>query len=78
MYIHNTDDTSSQEGDTVAGETKRLEDGRRVVQNGVDTGPLLEEHGQGADGGTVQESYIGSFIRGECSGHVEQETYCGW
>lgn len=56
--VRNTDDTGGQERDGVARKTEGLEDRRRVVQDSVDTGPLLEEHDQGTDGGTVDQACI--------------------
>lgn len=56
--IRNTDDTSGQKGHGVTCETEGLEDRWGVVQNGVDTRPLLEEHGHGTDGCAVHKGYM--------------------
>ena len=44
---HNdTDDTSSKERDGIGAKSEGLEDLRSVVEDSIDTGPLLEEHGK--------------------------------
>lgn len=35
--LRNTHDTGGKEGEGISGETQRLEDGRCIVENGVDT-----------------------------------------
>ena len=35
-HIHDTDDSGREEGHSVASQSKRVEDGRCIVQNGVD------------------------------------------
>jgi hypothetical protein len=42
---HDADDTGGQKRHRVRGQTESIEDLWRIVQNGVDAGPLLEEHG---------------------------------
>ena len=54
----NTDDASSEERVGATRKTELLEDGRRVVQDRVDTRPLLEEHCQGSDGYAIEERCI--------------------
>ena len=44
MNLHNADDTCSQKRDGVSGQAERLENGRCIVKNSVNTRPLLEEH----------------------------------
>lgn len=44
MNLHYADDTCSQKGDSVSGQTERLENGRCIVKDSIDTRPLLEEH----------------------------------
>lgn len=46
-----TDDAGGEELSGVAALTELLEDCRRVVEHGVDTGPLLEEHGDTSNHG---------------------------
>ena len=41
-----SDDTCGEQVDRVARQAETREDGRRIVQDGVDTSPLLEEHGK--------------------------------
>ena len=41
---HDADDTCSQKARGVTCQTERREDARGIVQYGIDTGPLLEEH----------------------------------
>lgn len=74
----NTDDTCSQQTDSSGVQTQLSENGRRIVQHSVDTGPLLEEHSsrrynhtlkhslaleQAADSNKLQ-------LRDACSAHV--------
>ena len=68
-HVRNTDDTGGQERYGVASETEGLEDGWRVVQNGVDTSSLLEEHCHGPDGGTVDKGCASV----ERAGHVKSD-----
>ena len=44
MNLHNADDTCSQKGDSVSGQTERLENGRCIVKDSINTRPLLEKH----------------------------------
>lgn len=44
-----TNYTGSQKRYSVSGEAERAEDWWCIVKDGVDTSPLLEEHGEGAD-----------------------------
>lgn len=41
----NTDDACCEQRGRVTGQTELAEDGRSVVKNGVNAGPLLEKHG---------------------------------
>ena len=52
--VHDPNHTSGEKRVGAARQAKLLEDGRRVVQDCVDTRPLLEEHGQRADGDAVE------------------------
>jgi len=45
----NTDHTGGEEGNGVSSETEGLEDLRGVVEDSVNTSPLLEEHGKASD-----------------------------
>ena len=51
---HNAYHTGGEKRDGVACQAEVPEDERCVVENGVDTGPLLEEHGQRPNGNTVE------------------------
>ena len=51
-----TDDTSRKQTDRVARQAQSLENSRCVVQNRVDTSPLLEEHGERRDGHTPKHA----------------------
>jgi len=50
----NADNTRRQQADGGGAEAKVLEDLRRVVENGVDTRPLLEEHSHSCDNDTLE------------------------
>ena len=76
MDVRNTDDTGGQEGHSVTGETEGLEDGGGVVQNGVDTSPLLEEHGHGSDGGTVDEGCTNGIQRLTRREQMDRDAHC--
>jgi hypothetical protein len=43
--IHSTDNTCGKKTSCVTRQAQIREDAGRVVQDGVNTGPLLEEHG---------------------------------
>lgn len=52
----NSDDTCGQKTDRVGAQTKTVEDGWRVVQDGVDSRPLLEEHSQCRDDDALEHA----------------------
>lgn len=54
-----TDDTSSQERNSVVGLTQLLEDGGSVVEHSVDSCPLLEEHGNTGNHAALQHALLG-------------------
>lgn len=54
-----SDYTRSQQGDGLATQAETLEDERRVVQNEVDTGPLLERHDKNRHSRALEVSSVG-------------------
>ena len=56
--VHDPNHTGGEKRVGAARQAKLLEDGRRVVQDRVDSRPLLEEHGQRSDGHTVEKRCI--------------------
>ena len=57
--VDHTDNTRSQEGDRAALQTDLLEDSRRVVDDSVDTGPLLKSLRRSTEQKTVKQSLGG-------------------
>lgn len=53
----NSDYTRRQQARRVARHAQGGKDGRRIVQHGVDTGPLLEEHGDGGDDDAAEHGH---------------------
>lgn len=51
---HDSDNTCREQGSGVTGQTELAENGRRIVENCVNTGPLLKEHGNRSHDDTLK------------------------